>query len=261
MKLFTLEQLAEQSVKREIETFQLVEQYKQTVNLSNVASNLWYENEKIGVYELVYNKNTSRSKIRFFLCGWLDEYSILSSNSRLLDYGLNHISYALLSDNESVIQRYANLRYQRGANAELSMDEMIAGGESPVWCNTVQMFMSNNSEGVARNLDILERLTIPKLSNKEKELRLDFAFYKALYAGNKGEMENILTELVSPKVHKKRNEDAVLNQYISHPASGYVKLAWRYGFEVEINSSLIPRLLLPVRPLETYEVPYGFLAR
>lgn len=43
------------------------------------------------------------------------------------------------------------------------------------------------------------------------------------------------------------------------PALGYAKLAWILGMEVEIKSKLIPKALLPVLPLEKYEVPYDFL--
>ena len=69
----------------------------------------------------------------------------------------------------------------------------------------------------------------------------------------------ILQEMVSPKIHQKRNDDPLLKKYISMPALGYAKLAWILGMEVEIKSKLIPKALLPVQPLEKYEVPYDFL--
>ena len=149
MGLLTLEQLAEQSLANEKKITQLVDQYKATVDLHNVANNLWYDNEKLAFFELSKN-NIQSVKYRFFNCGWLDEYCMQKKNTRFFDYGLHHISYAILSDSEGLIHRYTKLRYQRGANAELSMDEMVEIGELPIWCNTVQFFMANNIEGVER---------------------------------------------------------------------------------------------------------------
>jgi hypothetical protein len=60
-------------------------------------------------------------------------------------------------------------------------------------------------------------------------------------------------------VHNKRSFNKLEAQYVSFPAVGYAKLAWRKGIEVEVNSPLIPSELLPVRPLEHYDIPYKFL--
>jgi pyruvate formate-lyase activating enzyme-like uncharacterized protein len=257
MGLLTLKQIAEKSLKKESILPSQILHYKETVKLHNVASTLWYDNVNISIFELS-NKNFIEAKKRFFYCGWLDEYCV-KKNSRFLDYGLQHVSYAILSDNEDLIQRYAKLRYQRGVNAELSMDEMVAIGELPIWCNTVQFFMANDTVKIERNLNIIETSTLPKLPKKEEGLKDDYEFYKALYTGDKLRMEEILEKLVSPKIHKKRNDNPILNQYISLPALGYAKLAWRKGIEVEVNSPLVPRELLPVQPLEHYEIPYDFL--
>ena len=256
--MLTLEKLAENSIASELEKPQLVEQYKATVDLHNVASSLWQDNEKIGIYNISIN-NIKETKSRFNNCAWLDEYCLSVRNNRFFDYGLHHISYAVLSDNEALIQRYAKLRYQRGANAEMSMDEMVAIGELPIWCNTVQFFMANDIAGIERNLNIIETKTLPKLPQKEEGLKDDYEFYKALHTGDKAKMEEILAKLVSPKIHKKRNDNPILNQYISLPALGYAKLAWRKGIEVEVNSPLVPKELLPIKPLDSYEIPYDFL--
>ena len=258
MALLTLDKLAENCIASELEKPQLVEQYKATVDLHNVASSLWQDNEKISVFNISKN-DFAEARRRFYNCGWLDEYCLSVRNNRFFDYGLHHISFAILSDNEALIQRYAKLRYQRGANAELSMDEMVAIGELPIWCNTVQFFMANDNEGVERNLNIIETKTLKRLPKKEEGLKDDYEFYKALHNGDKAKMEEILEKLVSPKIHKKRNDNPILNQYISLPALGYAKLAWRKGIEVDVNSNLIPKELLPIQPLDNYEIPYEFL--
>ena len=129
----------------------------------------------------------------------------------------------------------------------------------PIWCNTVQFFMANDVRGIERNLNIIETLTLPKLPKNEQELKIDYEFYKALLLKDKSKCEELLEQLVSPKIHKKRNDNTVLNKYISQPALGYAKLAWRQGIEVDVNSPLIPKEILPIEPLDNYEIPYDFL--
>lgn len=227
------------------------------VNLNSACNILWNKYETFFAYEN-RNKN-SDAKNNLTINGLLDEFAILNFNSRLLDYGLRHICYTVLSDNEELIQRYAKLRYHRGKNAELSMDEMVEQGELPIWCNTVQFFMANDNNGIERNLNIIETKSLKKLSKKEEGLLDDYEFYKALYNLDKSKMEEVLEKLTNPKIHKKRNDDPILNQYISLPALGYAKLAWRKGIEVEVKSKLVPKELLPIEPLEKYEIPYDFL--
>lgn len=222
------------------------------------SRNFNYHHVLLSINSLI-NNNISGLKQNLYVSGIIDELQIKKFNSRLLDYSLASISYAILSDNEPLIQRYSKLRYQRGANAELSMDEMVAIGELPIWCNTVQFFMSNDNAGVERNLNIIEIKTLKILPKKEEGLIDDYEFYKALHNSDKAKMEEVLEKLTSPKIHKKRNDNPILNQYISLPALGYAKLAWRKGVEVEVKSSLVPKELLPIAPLDNYEIPYDFL--
>jgi hypothetical protein len=222
------------------------------------SSNFNYHHILLAISNLI-NGELNLLKYNFNVSGLIDELQIKKYNSRLLDYGLNSITYCILSDNEPLVQRYAKLRYQRGTNAELSMDEMVAIGELPIWCNTVQFFMANDNDGVERNLNIIETKTLKNLPKKEEGLKDDYEFYKALHIGDKAKMEEVLEKLTSPKIHKKRNDNPILNQYISLPALGYAKLAWRKGIEVEVKSPLVPKELLPIAPLDHYEIPYDFL--
>ncbi|CAM3152371.1 immunity 49 family protein [Flavobacterium frigoris] len=253
--MLTLEELIEN------DTFQSniwIEKIRQFNDLKSFIGNFNYYHLLLAIQGIKAN-NVIDVKHHFFVSAFIDELQINRFNSRLLDYGFRSISYVLLSDNEALIQRYAKLRYQRGVNAELSMDEMVAIGEIPIWCNTVQFFMANDNIGVERNLNIIETKTLPKIPKKEEGLKDDYEFYKALHTEDKAKMEEVLAKLVSPKIHKKRNDNPILNQYISLPALGYAKLAWRKGIEVEVNSPLVPKDLLPIKPLDNYEIPYDFL--
>jgi len=227
------------------------------VNLNSACNILWNKHETFFTFENANKKLEAKNHL--IINGLLDEFKVLNFNARLFDYGLRHICYTILSDSEKLIKRYSELRYHRGENAELSMDEMVALGESPIWCNTIQLFMANDNNGVERNLNILETISLKKLSKKELGLLDDYEFYKALHNEDKSKMEEVLEKLTSDKIHKKRNEDQVLNKYISLPALGYAKLAWRKGIEVEVKSELVPKELLHIHPLEKYDIPYDFL--
>ncbi len=225
-------------------------------SLSHFINNFTYYHYVKGVASL---KNKSQSKKDFYISGLVDSIMCKKFNNRFLDYGLIKICSPILSDNEDLIKKYAQLRYQKAQNAPLSMEEMVANGDIPIWCNTVQYFMIDDKEGIEKNLNIIETKTLRKLPKREEGLLDDYEFYKALHNCDKSKMEEILEKLVSPKIHKKRNDNAVLNQYISCPAVGYAKLAWRKGIKVEVNSHLVPIDLLPIEPLEKYDIPYDFL--
>lgn len=230
---------------------------RKIVNLNSACNILWNKHETFFVFENANKKLEAKNHL--IINGLLDEFKVLNFNARLFDHGLRHICYAILSDNEELIQRYSKLRYYQGENAPFSMDEMVALGESPIWCNTIQFFMANDHNGIEKNLNIIEIKSLKKLPKKELGLLDDYEFYKALYNGDKSKMEEVLEKLTSHKIHKQRNEDNVLNKFISLPALGYAKLAWRKGIEVEVKSELVPKELLSIRPLENYKIPYDFL--
>lgn len=197
-------------------------------------------------------------KNNFYISSLIEEFGINNFNNRSLDYyGLLEIFSPIFSDNEALIQRFAKLRYDAYGKMP-DMDFEVSRGRSPIWCNTVQFFMENNTEGVERNLNIIELKILNKVS-KNDGLIDDYHFYKALLDSDKGKMEEILAKLLSPKIHKKRHEDLMLKQYFSFIGTGLAKLAWRKGIEVEVNSPFVPKELLPIVPNELYDIPYDFL--
>lgn len=99
---------------------------------------------------------------------------------------------------------------------------------------------------------------------KMKKYAPDMRFYLALAQQDKVGMEAALAELTSPKVAKVRNEVfelVVASQFVSPFACLYAKTARRHGFDLGIDSVLIPREWLPVSPLATYSDPYDFMRK
>ncbi|KPM48642.1 immunity 49 family protein [Jiulongibacter sediminis] len=226
---------------------------KQAVNT------LWKANHDYAINAFVENGSNKKSKHHFSICGLLDEFQISTYNSRIPDYGLRHICMPILSDNEDLIKRYAALRYvKHPVYAPKSMDEMVELGDTAITFNTIQHFMAENLEGVRHNLAIYEKYK-KKVLRSGKTLEIDYRFFYALLARDRSKIEESIRDLLAPKAHKRRNDSPVLGEIVSLPALGYAKLAWRYGIEVDIDSHLIPKELLPIQSLEQYEIPYDFL--
>ncbi|MBO3099452.1 immunity 49 family protein [Gelidibacter pelagius] len=200
----------------------------------------------------------NQAKQHFYTASLLDKLRIEKFNSSMLDYELSAAMYPILSDNEDLIKNYSKLSYNPWGKMP-GMEENVMNGKDAIWCNTIQFFMANDIKGIERNLNIIEIKTLPKLTKNQQELEIDYLFYAALLCKDKSKCEELLEQLVSPKIHKKRNGNTVLAQYVSQPALGYAKLAWRLGVEVEVNSPLIPKEILPIEPLDNYEIPYDFL--
>ena len=97
---------------------------------------------------------------------------------------------------------------------------------------------------------------------KMKKYAPDMRFYLALAQQDKAGMEAALTELTTPKVFKSRQEPCgpyVASQFVVTFACLYAKTARRHGFELDIDTVLIPKEWLPVAPLPDYPDPYDFM--
>jgi hypothetical protein len=254
------------------EDFDILTQYnKRERKITPIVFAKWREDENnVNIYSSVYNSNIHYAIEYLFIdydlvkvkecysaCGLIDEYCVNHFNSKFLDYDFHHVCYALLSDNEEMIQRYAKLRY-KAYGKRLDMDEYVLKGNGVILCNTIQFLMENNNEGIERNLNIYE-INKKKLLRYGKGIELDFELFKALYARDKAKIEEQLEKLLAPRMHKRRTNNIILDKFISLPALGFAKLAWRHGIEVNVDNRLIPCELLPIQPNEYYEVSYDFL--
>ncbi len=99
---------------------------------------------------------------------------------------------------------------------------------------------------------------------KDKRFLIDHQFYLALANGDKSGMERVVNELTSPKVARRRNFEppfAFTERLIGTHATIYAKIAWRHGYEIEVDSPWVPRQWLPIRPCDRYVDPWNFMQR
>lgn len=97
---------------------------------------------------------------------------------------------------------------------------------------------------------------------KDRRFLLDQRFYLALAEGKVAEMESVLTEMTNPKNARVRNFEfpfGLEERLFSGFATLYAKLAWRHGYQLQVDSVWIPQAWLPIQPLERYEEPWKFM--
>jgi Immunity protein 49 len=217
--------------------------------LKSGISGAWYDYEILGLYSFFVKDDLSTAKQHFYTCGMLDVVGISQYDSPILDYGANHLSYALLSDCKPLIQRYATVSH---SNYDKTIKMGIATASYVLQC-----LIKEDWAGYERGMDLMRTKALKKYPN----MHLDISLYESIAEKDKAKAEAVLAEFVSPKVHKQRNKHHILlNEFISHPAIGYAKLAWLKGLEVRVDSPLVPAALLPVQPLAEYKNEYAFLS-
>ena len=188
---------------------------------------LWYFNENFALYALSTEGSIDKCKQYFYRCGRLDEYLILYYNSRILDYGINHLSYALLCDESSLVNRYADFTHPWYAHT-------IKSGSL---VHAVQNIIKEDWAALEKDIATYERIT----STQKGKINIpDLMYFKGMLNRDEANVKEAMRLLL--KDHKKGNKHmGIAQDYISIAALGYAKLAWLKGIEVEINHPLIPK--------------------
>ncbi|MGB8194027.1 MAG: Imm49 family immunity protein [Chitinophagaceae bacterium] len=196
--------------------------------------------ECLGLKAFFIDNNLPLARLHFYNAALMDVLLTNKYDEKILDSGILRLGYALLSNSRELVEQYANLKH---SNLEYAINK---GSAAPVYI--MQCLINENWSEFERAMTVMNTRIAPKFN-----MHLDAAFYTALAEKNKEKMEEILNQFVSPKVHKARNKHHVLiGEFISQPAIAYAKLAWWKGIEVEVNSPLVPKELLPITPLPEY---------
>ncbi|MCU4378387.1 immunity 49 family protein [Acinetobacter haemolyticus] len=166
--------------------------------------------------------------------------------------------YALLSDNEEIISWYSQHRVSYDRQGSIKDRD---NPRKPDF-HGYQLILALNHEWEL----LRERceLILSTELKKDRKYLIDHRFYLALANGDKTEMENVLTELTSPKISKIRNHEFAFTfteHFISTFAVIYTKLAWRNGYQLDIDTPWIPKEWLPIQPLNAYPEPWDFMKK
>lgn len=168
------------------------------------------------------------------------------------------ILWPLISDNDNLIQWYCQNRV---------FYETPDGKEEKYNIDTrefyrLQVWRALNGAWEELNSDCERALREPeKFSAKLKSRLATFRFLNALARGNKFEMEAVLLEKCAPRFRSKsyQYESGLTNNFIVSYATLFAKIAWRHGYELDLDTPWIPKEWLPVRPNPSYEDPWPFM--
>ena len=163
-------------------------------------------------------------------------------NEDRIETAIQTMGYALLSDSKTIIDRYSNIKTQGLAWI------------GSIYIDAIQSVLKDDYERLDYCLSRFHKIFA---KNIEKSFIGCLSFFNGIKQGNKEEIEAGLKELL--KSYKKRGVLPKYQAYISIDTTTLAKLAWLKGIQVEIDSSLVPKELLPIRPLEKYEDRYDFL--
>ena len=164
--------------------------------------------------------------------------------------------YALLSDYEPVIRWMMS----QPPHSKLFKQRMENPSQNEYRYYQLTLALNGQWDELGRKADSFLR----ELPAKMKKYAPDMRFYLALARQDKAGMEAALAELTSPKVAKVRNEVfelVVASQFVSPFACIYAKVASRHGYQLDVDTELIPKPWLPIAPLKEYPDPYEFMRK
>lgn len=175
------------------------------------------------------------------------------------DYLVYDLLWPLISDNEDVIDWY------RQHKRPYMLGKKITGGDIDDPKNyqfyRYQSWLALNArwDELRQRCELI--LGMQDEIKKDRNYLIDHRFYLALANGDKAGMEAVLAEKCQPKQRKARHdqESGLTHNFIVSYATVFAKLAWRNGYEVEVDTPWIPKEWLPVKPLDKYEDPWPFM--
>lgn len=197
------------------------------------------------LYFFFYRNNNMKAKQNCFVCGLLDEHLINEYQRRIFSYGIDHLAYTLLSDNKDLIERYSKLEYPEYEG------EIKRGNAAPIY--TMLGILREDEVAVERGIKIMFDKTVKLFPT----LRHDATVIEAIAEKNIEKLELNIQELLSKKVSGRR--DTGVRDFLYTHATCYTKLAWIKGMEIEVDHDKVPMEMIPIQPLEKYEIPYDFL--
>lgn len=196
------------------------------------------------------------------------QWAYVSTKSKVLqqhlspseDYLVEDLLWPLLSDNEEVIDWYRqNHAMYHPENPS------IAGGDKDnpkSWMYyRYQSWLALNAKWDELGERCERILAMQDEVKKDRSYLIDHRFYLALARGDQAAMEAVLLEKCEPKNRKLRydQESGLTNNFIVSYATLFAKLAWRHGYELDLDTPWIPKEWLPIRPNEKYEDPWPFM--
>lgn len=173
-------------------------------------------------------------------------------------HGYEHLA-PLLSDHEQLIQWFTNFELPFTEKGFFSSPARAVTPSTPDF-TSYQVLLA--LRGNWAELERRSEMFLHDVPRARKSYEADQRFHLALARGDRLAMESAIAQMLEPALMKRRqnkDETGYTQWFISTYAVIYSKIAWRHGYQVEVDSPWVPKEWLPVAPLSCYEDPYPFL--
>lgn len=222
----------------------------------NCRLSIWEYFQIKGWYELLINNSVQKSKQAFYDAAKTDIYYYETYTNQVTDlfsYGRTHVLETALSDNESVMDEYSQINYQLNKHGRKLVwySDMVNDGEAHIYCALISSAMTKNIEELKR-LNHLVRSKCLKLK-KNQWMNIDLDFFEGIVEKDETRVKETIIQLCT-KEHKRRNKHSFFfKDIVSHPAQGYLKIAWLNNMKIGIENNYIHNEIIPIEPNEKYE--------
>ena len=124
---------------------------------------------------------------------------------------------------------------------------------------TILLAIKGNWEEVIARADFYS--ANPSKETDFKYFPLEFGFLKALAEKNIEKMKENINAMLEPKVARQMMYDENIFFYLHIYVLLYLKIASYYGFDLEIESDIVPKELIDSTPAKEYPEPYEFMKK
>ncbi len=182
---------------------------------------------------------------------------IMLEHEKSESLNLEDLFWALICDDPEILEWWRQHRLFGENSRDSDASENI---KSDVFIR-LQTLRALNGKWDELKLACEQALARPELFKQVRPRLIQFSFYRELARGDVEGMRQILLEMCSPKLRSRsyQYESGLTNNFIVMLATLFAKLAWRHGYELDIDTPWIPKEWLPIRPNEKYEDPWPFM--
>ncbi|WP_331694679.1 hypothetical protein [Pandoraea sputorum] len=199
----------------------------------------------IGMYDYIAKRDVSGMKQNLYTACKLHLASLILESEGRLQTPMP-LLWAVLSDSSLVIDEMSS--FDQGYFSENRKNPRYP----QFMVHMYQMAIKSDFDGLRRNLDLLK-----KKGRREDQslLKSGKDFFSLLMLRDKESLEKEISAKVTAEA-----SNAMAEGIISVISTLEAKICWMHGIEVAIDNELVPKDLLPVRPLARYLDDYEFLS-